>query len=85
MLIGIGVALLIKGHSQLPWASGLDLRGALSINLIAALALIAWLIFGDLQLPLRGAIILWSLVVVLVVLSVLEWAANKRGPKASAD
>lgn len=73
IFIGITIALLIdairkKGHSNM----GLGLLGAISINLCGGTMLAIWLIFGDLRLPARGLIILWTLVVILVIVSVTE-------------
>ena len=39
----------------------------------------AWLLYGDLALPLRGSLVLWLLVVLLVGLSALELARSRRG------
>jgi hypothetical protein len=73
IFIGITIALLIdairkKGHGNM----GLGLLGAISINLCGGTMLAIWLIFGDLRLPARGLIILWTLVVILVIVSVTE-------------
>ena len=72
VLIGIGFALLLdlpkkEGHSD-----GLGLKGAVAINLCAGLALLGWLLRGHLELPIRGEVFLWSLVVILVGLSIME-------------
>ena len=75
VLFGIGIALLIE---RARGASGLGLAGAISINLCGGLALAAWLVFGSLALPLRGRLVLWALVVVLVGISSLELAAGPR-------
>jgi hypothetical protein len=73
VFIGIGVALFIEflNKSEVK-TSGLGLLGAIAINLCGGLVLIIWLIFGDLILPMRGLIILWSLAVLLIVLSGFE-------------
>ena len=39
----------------------------------------AGLLYGDLALPLRGSLVLWLLVVLLVGLSALELARSRRG------
>ena len=72
MLVGIGIALLIERRTADDAARGLGLTGALVINLCFGLALAGWLLFGPLELLLRGSIVLWSLVIVLVGLSGIE-------------
>jgi len=75
-LVGIGVALLIE-YSR--GSSGLGLAGAISINLIAGIVLAGWLIFGALDLPARGAVLLWILVIILLGISGLGLVAHTRG------
>jgi hypothetical protein len=70
VLFGIGLALLIEAGTQR--GGGLGLRGAVAINLCGGVVLGAWLVFGNLALPVRGVVVLWALVVVLVGLSTLE-------------
>ena len=74
VLTGIGIALLI-GYRR---TGGLGLEGAVAINLTGGCVLCLWLLFGDLQLPVRGTLILWSLVAILVGISVAEIHARKR-------
>jgi hypothetical protein len=72
VLFGIGIALLIecgRGDSEVV---GLGLGGAIAINLSGGVVLTAWLLFGDLALPLRGKVILWALALCLVVISLVE-------------
>ena len=57
---------------------GLGLGGALAINTCFGLVLAAWLLFGSVELPLHGATILWGFVAVLLGLSVVELAAERR-------
>jgi hypothetical protein len=73
VLIGIALALLaetISKNSKL--TSGLGLFGAILINLCGGMVLLFWLIFGDLNLPVRGEIFLWSLDILLILISSLE-------------
>ena len=70
VLFGIGIALLV--HQYLPKAGGLGLGGAVSINLCGGLVLAYWLLMGGLDLPTRGLVFLWVIVLVLVILSVME-------------
>jgi hypothetical protein len=80
VLFGIAIALFLDSRSTEDRASGLGLLGAAVINLCGGLVLGAWLLFGDLALPVRGSIVLWSLVTVLVGISSFELAS--RLPKS---
>lgn len=75
VLVGIGLALLIQIRRG---GAGLGLRGAVAINLCGGICLALWLIFGHLSVPLRGQIIMWGLVVILVGLSTFEYLAHGR-------
>jgi len=80
VLIGIAVALILERRRSPGSPVGLGLGGAICINLIGAAVLAAWLLIGDLQLPLRGYLVLWSLVVILVGVSAAEIIVhNARG------
>ena len=72
VLLGIGIALLIERARPPLEGVGLGLAGAVAINLCAGLVLAGWLVAGDLRLPVRGLVFLWSLVLVLVGLSGAE-------------
>ena len=74
VLFGIGIALLVERRI----GGGLGLRGAVSINLCGGMVLGFWLVFGDLDLPFRGLVFLWGLVVVLVGVSLIEILASRR-------
>ena len=74
VLFGVGLALLLERNS----GTGLGLHGAVAINLSGGLVLGLWLIFGGLQLPLRGEIFLWGLAIVLVGISVVEIMATQK-------
>ena len=73
IFIGITIALLIdvKGKKD-KGNMGLGLLGAISINLCGGTILALWLILGDLELPVRGLIILWTIVIILIIVSVTE-------------
>jgi hypothetical protein len=75
VFLGIGIALLIERHRG---SGGLGLAGAVTINLCGGLVLAGWLLFGSLEIPLRGRIFLWALVLILVVLSSVEFVVRKR-------
>jgi hypothetical protein len=79
VLVGIGIALVIE---RARGSSGLGLAGAISINMSAGLVLAAWLLIGSLDIPLRGQVLLWALVVILVGISSLELLAMARGGAA---
>ena len=76
ILSGIGIALLVTCIR--PQAGGLGLGGAIAINLCGGLALAGWLLLGELALPPRGHIFLWSLAMFLVGISTIEFVAQKR-------
>lgn len=73
VFIGVTLALLVE--AQRPPTDeivGLGLVGAVCINLCGGFVLALWLLFGGLTLPLRGEVLLWSLVLVLVIISTIE-------------
>jgi hypothetical protein len=72
VLLGIGLALLVECYRKSSRFVGLGLGGAIAINLCGGFVLAAWLLSNKLTLPLRGQIFLWSLVVLLVGISLLE-------------
>lgn len=84
IFIGITVALCIEAFRKSPNRFiGLGLIGALCINICGGVILSAWLIFGNLRLPARGSVILWTIVGMLLVVSTLELvleilSANRR-------
>jgi hypothetical protein len=73
VLIGIGLALLIE--SLVPHSGstmGLGLIGAICINLCGGIVLLFWLLLGNLDLPVKGLLFLWSLDILLLAISGLE-------------
>jgi hypothetical protein len=76
VLFGIGLALLIEIQPGPNTPRGLGLAGAIAINLSGGLVLTTWLLWGNLDLPLRGKVLLWGMAFVLVVLSSLEGIAH---------
>ncbi len=78
VLVGIGLALLIEAFLHPARMRGLGLGGAISINLCGAIILVIWLVGGKLNLPLRGNVFLWGLVIVLISISTLEGLAQFR-------
>ena len=83
VLLGIGLALMLERFRSNDTAKGLGLGGAISINLCGGLVLAAWLIRGELVLPVHGYVLLWGLVLILVGISVVEVVADRRA-KAKA-
>jgi hypothetical protein len=64
VLFGIGLALLLNWVRR--DAGGLGLGGAIAINLCAGIVLAFWLVAGNLDMPLRGSLFLWAIVVLLL-------------------
>ena len=79
VLIGIAIALFLESRNTRDQTSGLGLHGAVVINLCGGLVLCAWLLWGNLELPLQGAIFLWGLVILLVGISGIELATKISG------
>jgi hypothetical protein len=77
VLFGIGLALVWETIRRGTQPAGLGLGGAVAINLSGGLVLTFWLLIGDLDIPLRGHVILWMLAAALVVISVTELAARR--------
>ena len=74
VLVGIGVALLLARAGR----PGLGLDGAIAINLVGAGALLAWLVVRPPAMPPRGAIVLWSVAVVVLAIGAVELAHRRR-------
>ena len=72
VLFGIGIALTIECYRKQEGMVGLGLGGAIAINLSGGLVLILLLIFGEMNIPLRGHIFLWMLSIILVGFSLIE-------------
>ena len=82
VLFGIGIALVWECVRSKGSPVGLGLGGAVAINLCGGLVLTVWLLFGALDLPLRGLIFLWGLAAALVLISLVElvvYASRGRG------
>ena len=74
ILFGIGIALVIE-YKRKGAFIGLGLGGAISINMMGGIVLLLWLVFGNLQVPFKGKIILWILDILLVGISSMELLA----------
>jgi hypothetical protein len=78
VLFGIGIALLLERNNNGEGGIGLGLAGAIAINLVGGLVLAGWLTLGNLELPMRGFLFLWCLVLVLVGTSAIEISIYQR-------
>ena len=78
VLIGIGIALTIECYRKEDGMAGLGLGGAIAINSSGGMVLILWLMFGDLDIPFRGDLFLWSLAILLVGISLFEVYAERK-------
>jgi hypothetical protein len=76
VLFGIGVALLIERYGNSRGIRGLGLAGAMAINFCGAAVLLVCLVWGGLDLPTRGAVLLWSVVVLVFGIGIAELAAR---------
>ena len=74
VFVGITVALIIEAfrNNLSGNSAGLGLTGAISINLCGGIVLLVWLLSGNLDIPLKGLIILWTLDIILLLISSAE-------------
>jgi hypothetical protein len=74
VLFGITIALIIEAfrNPSNNNKAGLGLVGAICINLSGGFVLFLWLVFGNMSLPLKGNIFLWSLDLLLLLISSIE-------------
>ena len=75
VFLGITIALIIEAYRNPSNTNsiGLGLIGAVCINLCGGFVLLLWLIFGNLSLPIKGNIFLWTLDVILLLISTIEF------------
>jgi hypothetical protein len=79
IFIGITIALVIEAlKKRTNSITGLGLVGAVCINISGGIVLLFWLLFGNLELPLKGFIFLWTLDVILLIISSVELFINLR-------
>ena len=76
VLVGIGIALLQERYGGKSNIRGLGLNGAIAINFCGASVLILWLVFFDLNIPVRGIVLLWLIALVVFITGVLELTAR---------
>ena len=72
IFIGITIALFVEFFRKTETIVGLGLGGAVAINVCGGSTLAIWLLFGNLQIPTKGQIFLWELVILLVGISSIE-------------
>ncbi len=78
VLFGVGVALMIESFRPPLKVVGLGLGGAVSINLGGGIVLGWWIASGRLALSTLGSFVGWSLVIVLVGLSAIEFYGHLK-------
>ena len=76
VIFGIGLALLFELAGYAKQFRGLGLGGAILINLVGSSALIFWLLFGSLSIPLKGHIILWAVGLLVFFIGIVELVAK---------
>ena len=74
VFLGITIALIIESYRnpEKDKSIGLGLVGAICINLCGGIVLLLWLISGNLHLPLRENLFLWTLDLILLLISTVE-------------
>ncbi len=77
VLVGIGFALLVEWYGN-PRIRGLGLSGAIAINFIGGGVVAVWLIIHPFEMPLRGYIVLWVVVVIVIGTGIAEVIIETR-------
>jgi hypothetical protein len=72
VLLGIGISLILEAGGESKNIHGLGMGGAIVINFCGAGALLGWLLMTSIDLPIRGLVLLWSIVVVVMLVGVGE-------------
>jgi hypothetical protein len=72
VILGIGLALVIERYSTAKQIRGLGLGGAIIINFMGSIFLLILLLSGEFDLPVRGYIILWSIVIIVFLTGLTE-------------
>ena len=73
VLLGIGIALFIEVKYFYKGKRGLGLDGAIVINMVAGVALILILIFGQPNVSTTGLIILWIVGLSVLIIGFVEY------------
>jgi hypothetical protein len=72
VLIGTTIAMILEYNRKPLSVKGLGSGGAIAINLCAACVLAVWLTNNKLGILVRGKVILWFILSVLVIISIIE-------------
>ena len=78
VLFGIGLALLLEACGPERNMGGLGLSGAIAINFCGAGVLAIWLIATPPALPLRGQILLWAIVLLVLAIGLIELLVGSK-------
>jgi len=76
VIFGIGVTLFLELYGIQADVRGLGLGGAIALNLCGGGALLVWLVAVPLDIPLRGKIVLWLVVVLVLAIGLVEITAK---------
>jgi len=76
VLLGVGIALLIERYGYKRNVRGLGLDGAIAINFCGATPLLIWLVAAPPDLPTRGTFTLWTIVVLVYGVGLVELLAK---------
>jgi hypothetical protein len=79
LLFGIGLALLFELAGQAKRFRGLGLGGAILINIVGSLVLISWLLFGSLDIPIKGRMVLWIVGVIVFLIGPITMFWGQKG------
>ena len=84
VILGIGLALLLELIGFSKQMRGLGLGGAIIINIVGSSVLLCWMIFGGLDIPLKGRIILWIIGLLVFSIGIVElvlksWIYSNKG------
>jgi len=72
VIFGIGIALFIERYGYSRNIRGLGLGGAIAINFCAGVLLLVWLVTGSLDIPVRGYVFLWAIVILVLGIGIAE-------------
>ena len=78
VLTGIAIALWLERGGL---GRGLGLPGAIAINLLGAGTVAVWLVRDPFDMPLRGYVVLWAVVVLVLGTAALELRALRRADR----
>lgn len=76
VIFGIGIALFLELWCVSRGVRGLGLGGAIAINFSGAGALVTWLLYCKLDIPIRGYITLWVVAIIVLGIGFAEIASR---------